>query len=320
MRRRWSCFDGVSIRLFIGFQLFAGPGQPVESPHLTRFGSDPRITLPASIFANATTKGLPEEEGTRSPTNSAETSCITGGNHRKHDIYSCRWRVRFGEIFRETKMHLYRPLSPTLSGAGLLRNALIGFVFLLGASACSAPERQAATASEQPAATTQITEAVAPGPSNREPARIHIADKPPAKVSTDPAPSVYLVYFTASWCPNCKVLTPKLAAAEAALRAKNAPVEVVYIDASNAQTLAASEKRLPAKRLNGIYDLWSGITGLVVLAAADNGEPIDCLNRQFSADAIEKFALNAITRVRDVKPGERFGPGLICPPPNEKRT
>lgn len=217
-------------------------------------------------------------------------------------------------------MHHYRPLSATLSCAGLLRKALIGFLFLLGASACAAPERQTADSSDQPTATAQIAESVASGTLEHEPARIDIADKPPAKASTRTAPSVYLVYFTASWCPNCKVLTPKLAVAEAALRAQNAPVEVVYIDASNAQTLAASEKRLPAKRLDGIYDLWSGITGLVVLAAADNGEPIDCLNRQFSADAIEKFALNAVMRVRDVKPGERFGPGLICPPPNDKRT
>ncbi len=127
-------------------------------------------------------------------------------------------------------------------------------------------------------------------------------------------PKVYLVNYTASWCPNCSVLEPKLKIARAILEKANAPVEEVRVDYSSEETLKASLPNLASRNLSGLLERWDGITGLVVLAAADNGEPIDCLNRQFSAEAIANFAQAAVERVAETEPGDRFIGGAVCPP------
>lgn len=129
---------------------------------------------------------------------------------------------------------------------------------------------------------------------------------------------VFLVNYTAAWCPNCRVLEPKLKIARALLEEAKAPVEEVRVDYTNEDTRKGSLPDLATRNLSGLLERWDGITGLVVLAAADTGEPIDCINRQFSAEAIANFAQAAIERVATTKPGSRFIGGAVCPPAGTK--
>lgn len=190
---------------------------------------------------------------------------------------------------------------------------LTGLPAVLLLAACTG--QPAATGSDTTAATATRDAATAPD-SLSSVSDASVAEGPgiPASVAGAPV-KVYLVNYTASWCPNCKVLEPKLKLARTMLEQANTPVEEVRVDYSTEGTLRASLPNLAARNLSGLLQRWDGITGLVVLAAADTGEPIDCLNRQFSAEAIANFAKAAVERVATTKPGERFLGGAVCPPP-----
>lgn len=194
-----------------------------------------------------------------------------------------------------TRISPFEPRIFALGRFGLVAAALAASLSL---SACGS---QSAAAPKAPAS-AQATPAKAAVPAKTAPAK------------------VYLVNFTARWCPNCKVLEPKLVAARAALARQGAPVEEVRIDFTDDATLKASLPNVEAKGVAPILEHFGGITGLVVLAAADNGEPIDCINRQFSTEAIVNFANSAVERVATTAPGQRFLGGAVCPPPAAQRA
>jgi thiol-disulfide isomerase/thioredoxin len=125
-----------------------------------------------------------------------------------------------------------------------------------------------------------------------------------------PQPAVRVVFFTADWCPNCRVLAPRL---EAAMRGA-ALAEQVDIDITDSARWDASLERALDKRLVRLYNAYVGTTGFAVIAAADTGETIACVTRVHEASVIAALTARAIARTRERAPGARAdGRDPACP-------
>jgi thiol-disulfide isomerase/thioredoxin len=135
-----------------------------------------------------------------------------------------------------------------------------------------------------------------------------------ALTAAAPAPPVvYAVNFTASWCPNCRLSDPALK--KALLNLADPAIEEVRIDTSNDQTWDASTQRAVDKGVVQVHNMYLGVTGLIVLTAADTGERVSCLTARIDADAMALLISRAKARVQSTPPGQRFTGDLLCPAP-----
>ena len=135
-------------------------------------------------------------------------------------------------------------------------------------------------------------------------------------IATNAAPLVYVVNFTADWCPNCRVLDPRLAEAMAEL--KGAPVEQVTLDMTDGTTRGESFEKVNGTLLAGAYGDHVGVTGLVIMVAADSGEKLTCATRLMTAGVIRETIEQAVEQVRREQAGSRTNDSLLCPPANRK--
>ncbi|NBC20892.1 MAG: thiol reductase thioredoxin [Alphaproteobacteria bacterium] len=135
-------------------------------------------------------------------------------------------------------------------------------------------------------------------------------------------PVIKVINFTADWCPNCRIVDPRID--EAIARFPDGQIELVELDMTDTKR-AGDEKKLrvfaDAIRLADrhqaayLWDWYGGVTGLSAIISADNGEPISCINRALSVDEIE-FRLNEAKILTLKAPAGRRKPrGPDCPPP-----
>ena len=145
-------------------------------------------------------------------------------------------------------------------------------------------------------------------------------------VSIAPAisePLVKVVNFTADWCPNCRILNPRLDEAISAFDGD----EIVRIDLdvtairrdSSALEKAAIETELLQKagehQVAYLWNWYGGITGIAVAVAADTGEPIACFMCPMTAIDIQKRLNLAKILAENAKPGTRQPKRWDCPQP-----
>ena len=145
-----------------------------------------------------------------------------------------------------------------------------------------------------------------------------------AAVPTSSAePAVKIINFTADWCPNCRILNPRLDEAIDAFPPGS--VERIDLDVTGARrgtpALDVAAVHTEALRVAGAHKaayLWNwygGVTGIAVAIAADTGEPITCFMRPMSAKDIEKRLNLAKILAERGTPGQRKPEGPDCPPP-----
>ena len=130
------------------------------------------------------------------------------------------------------------------------------------------------------------------------------------------APTLYVVNFTADWCPNCKILDPALDNALSTVRTP--AIEHVVFDLTDLDRTQATFNLVNGTILGGVYGDYVGLTGLVVMVAADSGETVDCATRVMDASAIAISIENSLQLVRNRPVGERGGDSILCPPTNRK--
>ncbi|MEL7130134.1 MAG: thioredoxin family protein [Pseudomonadota bacterium] len=136
-------------------------------------------------------------------------------------------------------------------------------------------------------------------------------------------PVVKVIYFTADWCANCRAFEPIL---EDALDTfPDGDIERVDIDLTRSTQRFSDEERRATWR--GAFDTamahdvaylvdWFGNrTGIAVVVAADNGEPINCLQRPLDANQVTGRLREAMIFSRRRAPGTRMPDGPECPAP-----
>jgi len=157
-----------------------------------------------------------------------------------------------------------------------------------------------------------------------------------AQTQITEGPELYVVNFTAEWCPNCKVLDPELAMALKELgidqikgsddgatpivekSSRDGAITHLPFDLTNPARSEDVFNKVNGTVLAGVYGDYVGVTGLVVMVAADSGEKIDCATRLVNSEAIELSITNALNIVRTIPAGQRETESILCPPANKK--
>lgn len=129
-------------------------------------------------------------------------------------------------------------------------------------------------------------------------------------------PSVYMVTFTAKWCPNCKILDPKLA--QALSHYDDMQIKHVKLDMTNADTKIAAFDKINGTLMGDVYGDYLGQTGIGILTAADSGEKLGCALRIHSTAEIKKMIDDAIMMTKNQPALQRSGGLGDCPPVNNK--
>lgn len=129
--------------------------------------------------------------------------------------------------------------------------------------------------------------------------------------------------FTAEWCPNCRILEPNLDAALAAMpqgRAQRVDLDVTAFRTGTPEEASAALARVRAQlaeaKASVLWEYYAGITGVVVLVAADTGEPLACFTRLQDEAAMTARLAQAILRTQEEKAGARYKAGTVpqgCP-------
>lgn len=144
-----------------------------------------------------------------------------------------------------------------------------------------------------------------------------------ASLPSGAEPLLKVVNFTADWCPNCKILDPRIAEAIGRFEAED--IELIELDMTNASRRAGEMARFNAQadamrlahehEVRYLWDWYGGITGLAAIVAADTGEPISCVMRPMSVEDIENRLKLAKILAERAPPGARKPQGPDCPPP-----
>lgn len=134
-------------------------------------------------------------------------------------------------------------------------------------------------------------------------------------------PVLKVINFTADWCPNCRILNPRLDEAIEAF--EDGSIERVDLDVTRMRRGASPIERADVQtqmlkladthQAAYLWDWYGGITGIAVAIAADNGEPITCFMRPMKADEIEDRLNLARILAENGKPGTRKPNGPDCP-------
>ena len=134
-------------------------------------------------------------------------------------------------------------------------------------------------------------------------------------------PVVKVINFTADWCPNCRILNPRLDEAIEAFEAgaiARVDLDVTRIRRNTSlidRGLIEAELLQKADSHNVAYlwDWYGGITGIAVAVSADTGEALTCFMRPMTAKAIEKQLNLAKLLAENGRPGARKPNGPDCP-------
>ena len=128
------------------------------------------------------------------------------------------------------------------------------------------------------------------------------------------AQDVTLVSFTAEWCPNCKILDPRIE--QAMQQVDREQVDHVVLDFTDDARREAAYETINGTLLANPYADYVGVTGLGVLMATDSGETIDCVNATMTSSVIVDRIQAAWRRVETTPIGKRSAQSLFCPPSN----
>ncbi len=135
----------------------------------------------------------------------------------------------------------------------------------------------------------------------------------PAKAATA---DIYLVSFTADWCPNCKILDPRM---EEALNSFEAgQIEHIVLDMTDGDTSEQSFLKVDGTVFAGVYGDHLGVTGIGILAAPDSGEKIACVTREHTTEEIIEIFSEARNIVLTEPALQRRTVLGNCPQSNEK--
>ncbi|MCI4644331.1 MAG: thioredoxin family protein [Hyphomonadaceae bacterium] len=135
-------------------------------------------------------------------------------------------------------------------------------------------------------------------------------------------PVIKLINFTADWCPNCRIIDPRIA--EALERFPAGEIEYVELDMTAArraspavrdQVLADAIMLAGEHKAAYLWDWYGGLTGISVIISADTGEPISCVMRPMEVSDIEFRLLEAKILSLRLPAGERKPDGPDCPAP-----
>jgi thiol-disulfide isomerase/thioredoxin len=135
-------------------------------------------------------------------------------------------------------------------------------------------------------------------------------------------PVVKVINFTAEWCPNCKVLNPRLARALEGFDI--GAVEFVSIDMTDLRGKGQDRKSQRIEELKAetlkhnvryLWDWYGGYTGLAIMVAADTGEPISCVAKIMTAEEIAERIAASLDAATHKPPGGRRPGGPDCPAP-----
>ncbi len=136
-------------------------------------------------------------------------------------------------------------------------------------------------------------------------------------------PILKIINFTADWCPNCRILNPRMD--EALSIFPDGEIEMIDLDMSNAGRGSSEMARINASadamrladdnQVGYLWDWYGGATGIAVVVSADNGEPITCFTRALSVKEMRnRLKLAKILAMRAPQ-GQRMPNGPNCPAP-----
>lgn len=141
---------------------------------------------------------------------------------------------------------------------------------------------------------------------------------------TQPAePVVKIINFTADWCPNCRIVDPRID--EALARLDSTDFELVEVDMTDTKrvpddvrdaTVVEAIRLVDSHQAGYVWDWYGGLTGISTVIAADNGEPISCIAAQLSVDEIEFRLTEARILALRAPAGMRKPQGPDCPHPD----
>ncbi len=134
--------------------------------------------------------------------------------------------------------------------------------------------------------------------------------------SQNPNASITLVSFTAEWCPNCKILDPKMDKAMEAFA--DGSVTRIILDMTDAERRAQSFEKINGTLFANVYGDHLGVTGIGIITATDSGEKIGCVTREHSVQEIITALEDAKIAVANKPPYERRIKGAPCPKANSK--
>lgn len=136
-------------------------------------------------------------------------------------------------------------------------------------------------------------------------------------------PLVRVLNFTAQWCPSCRIIEPRLDAALAAQpegRVERVDLDLTALrsrdETAKVNAIADVLRALEAAQASYLWDYYAGITGVVVLVAADTGEPLACLTRLQDAATMQSLIAREAARVAATPAGQRYAEGNVpenCP-------
>lgn len=135
-------------------------------------------------------------------------------------------------------------------------------------------------------------------------------------------PSVKIINFTADWCPNCRILNPRLDEALEQFSAEEAvrvDIDMTGLRGEGETAKWALVEELKAQTLEHqvryLWDWYGGFTGIAIIVASDNGEPLSCFNRGLTRTEIAGRIRESVNLARLAPPGGRRPEGPNCPPP-----
>jgi thiol-disulfide isomerase/thioredoxin len=108
----------------------------------------------------------------------------------------------------------------------------------------------------------------------------------PAHAFTLPKPKLIAVYFTADFCPNCKILSPLLAQARDTGGLDSKDVLFVTLDLTNPASIHQSILQASALGITPFVQAQGSATGYVALLAADKATELARFDRTTTAAQI----------------------------------
>lgn len=108
------------------------------------------------------------------------------------------------------------------------------------------------------------------------------------KAPEQPKAKLFAVYFSAKWCPNCKILSPILADARAKGELDAKPVLFVTLDLTDAATIYQSQMLASGLGLGDYVAAQGSGTGYVALVDAASKKEIARFDSTATVDGIVK--------------------------------
>ena len=130
--------------------------------------------------------------------------------------------------------------------------------------------------------------------------------------NANPAPDIYVVFFSADWCGPCKIVEPNLTQALGNLR--DGGIERVNIDISTPRNSEIGAHLAFDRNIVRQYNEWLGVTGFAAVIDADTKSTLGCVNMMYDANSMAAHIRNLKTYA--VANKQAFD--LTCPAPNNR--